>query len=131
MQRWALWLLLALPACGTAPTPDVDPAAAAFRDHRSQIMMVVEGQVVRTLSDDRDGTPHQRFLIRTATGVTLLVAHNLDIAPRVPDLQPGEPLELRGEYIWNPKGGLLHWTHHDPSGQHEAGYIQRAGHRYQ
>ena len=107
-----------------------DPAAEAFRAHRSDVPMTLHAQVVRTLADDRSGTRHQRFLIRTATGIPLLVAHNIDLAPRVPGLQPGEPLELRGEYVWNPQGGLLHWTHHDPSGRHAPGYIKRGGHRY-
>ncbi len=129
-SRWALWLLLALPAAGLWAREPVDPAAQAFQAHRSHVTMVVEAQVVRTLPDDREGSRHQRFLIRTQAGVTLLVAHNIDLAPRIPGLLPGEPLTLRGEYLWNPKGGLLHWTHQDPSGRHAGGYILRGSHRY-
>jgi hypothetical protein len=61
----------------------------------------------------------------------LLVTHNIDLAPRLDGLQKGERLVLRGEYEWNPEGGVLHWTHRDPGGTHPAGYIERDGRRYQ
>lgn len=80
--------------------------------------------MVRLLPDDRQGSPHQRFLLRVAGGTTVLVAHNLDLAPRVA-LAPGDSVELRGEYEWNAKGGVIHWTHPDPDGRHEEGWIRR------
>ena len=85
----------------------------------------------RLLPDDRDGSPHQRFVVRTAGGQTLLVAHNMDLAPRLDGLRPGDTVILYGEYVWNNHGGLMHWTHHDPSGRHAAGYIEWQGRRYQ
>ena len=108
----------------------VDPVGEAFRARRSHLTLTVEARVRRILPDDRSGSRHQRFIITTRSGVDVLVAHNIDLAPRVPGLQPGEALELRGEYIWNPKGGVLHWTHHDPRGRHVGGYIERNGRRY-
>ena len=62
--------------------------------------------------------------------MTVLVAHNLDLAPRVP-LTVGDSVELRGEYEWNDRGGVLHWTHRDPGGRHDAGWIRHAGRLYQ
>jgi hypothetical protein len=82
------------------------------------------GRVVRLLPDDRQGSPHQRFLLRVAGGTTVLVAHNIDLAPRV-SLAPGDSVELRGEYEWNPKGGVIHWIHPDPEGRHADGWIRR------
>jgi Protein of unknown function (DUF3465) len=87
------------------------------------------GEVVRLLPDDRKGNPHQRFLLRVPEGATLLVAHNLELAPRVP-LEPGDELEFRGEYEWNDKGGVLHWTHDDPRGRHEGGWLRLDGELY-
>jgi hypothetical protein len=94
-------------------------------------MVAVQGTVERLLADDRDGSPHQRFVIRTASGRTLLVAHNLDLAARLDGLGVGDSVSLYGEYAWNDRGGLIHWTHHDPNGTHAAGYIDWKGRRYQ
>jgi hypothetical protein len=68
------------------------------------------GVVERTLSDDNDGSRHQRFILRLASGQTLLVAHNIDLAPRVANLRTGDTVEFSGEYEWNEKGGVVHWT---------------------
>ena len=108
-----------------------DPAADAYRSHRSGVTLVVEGRVRRVLADDRSGSRHQRFILQTFSGLSLLVVHNIDLAPRLAGLQPGEALTIRGEYVWNPQGGLMHWTHHDPSGRHSPGYIERSGRRYE
>ena len=88
------------------------------------------GRVTRVLADDREGARHQRFLVRVAGSVTVLVAHNLDLAPRVP-LAVGDSVELQGEYEWNDRGGVLHWTHRDPDGRHDAGWIRHGGRLYQ
>lgn len=94
-------------------------------------MILVSGQVERTLSDDRDGSRHQRFIMRVSPGQTLLVAHNIDLAPRLEGLSPGEVVTLHGQYEWNDRGGVVHWTHRDPQGVHPGGYIERQGRRYE
>ncbi len=85
-------------------------AEEAYRRRRSGIFLTAEGRVVRVLKDDRRGIPHQRFIIRLKGGQTLLVVHNTAVAPRVP-VQAGDLIRVRGEYRWNAKGGLLHFTH--------------------
>lgn len=85
--------------------------------------------MTRLLPDDAQGARHQRFLVRIADGLTILVAHNRDLAPRVP-LHPGDSVALRGEYVWNERGGMIHWTHHDPARRHEPGWIEYQGRRY-
>jgi hypothetical protein len=97
----------------------------------SGALVRVEGRVVRILADDRDGSPHQRFIIATNSGTTLLIAHNLDLAPRLEGLALGDMVMVAGEYESNPQGGLIHWTHDDPQGRHPAGYIEWRGRRYQ
>ena len=52
-------------------------------------------------------------------------------APRLDGLAVGDRVRVSGEYEWNAQGGLLHWTHHDPAGRHQAGYIEWKGRRYQ
>jgi len=89
------------------------------------------GTVTRVLSDDNDGSRHQRFILRIASGRTLLVAHNIDLAPRVASLKTGDTVAFYGEYEWNDKGGVIHWTHRDPQGRHVAGWLEHNGRRYQ
>ncbi len=108
-----------------------DPAQKAFEEQARGRIIATSGVVERILADDRDGSPHQRFIIRTSGGLSVLVAHNLDLAPRLDGLAPGDGVTVRGEYEWNDKGGVMHWTHDDPQGRHEAGYIEWRGRRYQ
>ena len=106
-----------------APRDDVARAESAHAQGRE-----VEGRgvVTRLLPDDRQGSRHQRFLVRTAGGPTVLIAHNIDLAERV-DLREGDTVSFRGEYEWNEKGGVVHWTHRDPRGRHERGWIEHNG----
>ncbi len=103
----------------------------AFENRQSNLQVRIAGHVSRLLPDDRDGSRHQRFVLRLASGQTLLVAHNIDLAPRIDGLEVDDRVELFGEYEWNPRGGVIHWTHHDPRGSHEDGWIRHRGRLYQ
>lgn len=103
---------------------------AAFDARQSDIWVEATGEVVRVLPDDLEGSRHQRFIVRLRTGQTLLVAHNIDLAPRVSPLSPGDEVSFRGEYAWNAKGGVVHWTHHDPSYRQVGGWIEVNGRQY-
>ena len=83
------------------------------------------------LADDDDGARHQRFILRLDSGQTLLVAHNIDIAPRVEGLAAGDVVAFRGVYEWNAEGGTVHWTHRDPGGTHAPGWLRRDGRVYE
>jgi hypothetical protein len=111
-------------------TIDQDEFAQAFEQRRSDLQLEGQGVVVKLLPDDLDGSRHQKFLVRLASGQTLLVAHNIDLAPRVDGLQEGAMIKFFGEYEWNEKGGVMHWTHHDPQGHHVAGWLEYQGRRY-
>lgn len=86
------------------------------------------GEVIRVLSDDLEPPCHQRFLLLVEDDRTVLVAHNIDAAPRVDGLRVGDVVEFRGEFRSNDKGGVLHWTH-DRYGN-PAGWLRHAGHVY-
>lgn len=117
---------------GAAPTGAASAGIDARRAHeerRSGVWLSVRGEIVRTLKDDLKGDRHQRFIIRLKDGQTLLINHNIDLAPRVP-LALGDELEVRGRYEWNARGGLLHWTHRDPAGGRPGGWIRLGGRTY-
>jgi len=103
----------------------------AYDNRQSDIQVSGAGEVIKVLADDNDGSRHQRFILKLESGLTLLVAHNIDLAPRVPSLSAGNVVEFFGEYEWNAKGGVIHWTHHDPQGRHVAGWLKHQGRTYQ
>jgi hypothetical protein len=104
---------------------------AAYEQRRSDVQVEGRGIVERVLADDNDGSRHQRFILRLAHGQTVLVAHNIDLAPRIEGLRIGDEVRFYGEYEWNPQGGVLHWTHHDPKGIHPGGWLEHRGKRYE
>ena len=105
--------------------------ARAFEQRASNVQVEGRGVVRRVLSDDNDGARHQRFIVALASGQTLLVAHNIDLAPRVAGLRKGDVVSFSGEYEWNAQGGVIHWTHRDPGKRHPAGWIKHNGKVYQ
>lgn len=116
----------------TGPVPEAETEVAAlYQQQQSDVQLEVEGRIIRLLEDDNKGSRHQRFIIEMADGHTLLVAHNIDLAPRIPDLEQGDTVTLYGEYEWNAEGGVMHWTHHDPDNRHPHGWIRHQGQLYQ
>ena len=103
----------------------------AFERRTDQVQVTLIGTIDRLLSDqDGPSGPHERFIVRlTDVAMTVLIEHNLALAPRVP-VATGEAVVVHGEYIWNAQGGLVHFTHHDPNRSHEGGYILYGGKRY-
>jgi len=101
-----------------------------FQTHTSGVQIAGHGVVTHLLSDDNEGDRHQRFILELSSGQTLLIAHNIDIAPRLDGLAVGDEVEFFGEYDYNDQGGTIHWTHHDPQGSHVAGWIDWDGRRY-
>ena len=124
------WVLDGGPGAVFGPLPGTPSGATAvleaFEDGRSGVVVEVQGRVTRVLADDIEGSRHQRFILRLDGGHTLLVSHNIDLAPRVP-LEVDDPVHVRGQYEWNAQGGVLHWTHHDPAGRRPGGWIRHRG----
>jgi hypothetical protein len=111
--------------------PDDSQIGRAFKNGTSDVQVEGEGLVTRVLADDLDGSRHQRFIVSLASGQTVLIVHNIDLAPRVDGLQTGDSVRFYGEYVWNEQGGKVHWTHHDPQGKHVAGWLKHNGRTYQ
>ena len=117
------------PASATANI-DAGAITGAFSAHRNLSQVQGSGIVVKVLKDDIKGLKHQKFLLKVSDNITILVAHNLDLAPRVEDIHEGDVIAFKGEYIYTPKGGTVHWTHKDPRGNHQAGWLKHNGKTY-
>ena len=96
----------------------------------SNVQVQSAGRVKAILRDDNEGSRHQKFILSLDNGLTILVAHNIDLAPRVENLGKGDVVEFFGEYEYSQQGGVIHWTHHDPRGRHTDGWLKHQGKTY-
>jgi len=115
---------------GTESAGDAE-LARALETRARGVQIQGEGIVTKILPDDNEGSRHQRFIVKLQSGQTLLIAHNIDIASKVGSLRVGDAVTFKGEYVWNSKGGVLHWTHRDPGGRHAAGWLKHGNDTYQ
>lgn len=105
--------------------------AQLFADNLSDTQVYGTGVVISILIDDLQGSRHQRFILELNSGQTLLVSHNIDLAPGIDQLAVGDRIEFFGEYEWNDKGGVIHWTHRDPERTHVDGWLLHNNNIYQ
>ncbi len=103
----------------------------AISNRLSDVQVEGSGRVVKVLPDDTQGSQHQRLLVKLDSGHVVLIAHNIDLAPRIDQISVGDKLSFFGEFEWNDKGGVVHWTHHDPQGRHPDGWLDYEGQKYQ
>lgn len=115
----------------TPPSLDNEQVYAAYENRQSDVQVRGSGKVVKVLADDTKGSRHQKMILSGPSGLRLLIAHNIDLAPRIENLREGDTVEYYGEYEWNQKGGVIHWTHHDPGGRHIDGWLKHRGKTYQ
>ena len=141
-QTQRIWLIIGFTVLGyfanqyepeedsttTTRSPSIE---ALIERHQSDTQVTLRSVVFKILADDLTGSRHQRFLIKLGSGDTVLIAHNIDLAPKIDTLQKGDSVTISGEYEWNNKGGVIHWTHHDPAKRHVGGWIEHNGKRYQ
>jgi len=112
-------------------TTDDSVLTDAYENRRSNVQVGGSGIVIRILPDDTSGSRHQKFILKLASGQSLLISHNIDLAPRINSLRKGDSVKFYGEYEWNSKGGVVHWTHHDPNSNHVGGWLKHNGVTYQ
>ena len=119
------------PAGQNAETPpaEADALREAVRAKRSKVWVEGEGRIVHLLPDDRRPPRHQLCLVALDWGHTIKISHNVDLAPKVP-WKKGDTLTFRGRFEWNDKGGVVHWTHHDPKGRKQGGWLKHRGREY-
>ena len=115
----------------SAANSDYKKLINAIEQQKNDTQVKGLGTVIKVLTDDNEGSRHQRFLIDVGQSNTLLVAHNIDLAPRLENITKGDSVEFYGVYEWNNKGGVIHWTHRDPAGRHVGGWLKHKGKTYQ
>lgn len=103
----------------------------AYVNGKSDVQIQGSGVVVKVLPDDRQGLPHQKFILQTSVNHTVLVAHNIGVSERLSGLKEGDTVDFYGEYEWNPQGGVIHWTHRDTEEHHINGWLKYNGKTYQ
>ncbi|MGI8968072.1 MAG: DUF3465 domain-containing protein [Chloroflexota bacterium] len=117
-------------------TPSVAPDVRAtcshvqtdFSHRYSQVWVTLTARVVRLLPDSQGQYQHQRFIVQCPSGQTVLIVNDVSIGERAP-VRIGQSVSVRGQFIWNNQGGLIHFTHHDPAGG-EGGWIIDARRQY-
>ena len=102
----------------------------AFNNKQSDLQVYGNGTVKKLLADDTKGSRHQRFILTLSSGQTVLISHNIDLAQKIDTLKVNDTVEFYGEYEWNAKGGVVHWTHDDPKGNHTNGWLKHEGITY-
>ena len=126
-----LFLILILSAISFEGFTGAQSISSAYETRTSNVQVSNTGIVVKVLPDDNKGSRHQKFILKLPSGQTVLIAHNIDLAPKIESINTGDSIEFYGEYEWNSKGGVVHWTHKDPVGQHEGGWLKHNGFRYE
>ena len=126
-----LFLFLILSAISIEGFTGGQSIFSAYETKTSDVQVNNTGIVVKVLPDDNKGSRHQKFILKLPSGQTVLIAHNIDLAPRINVINIGDSIEFYGEYEWNSKGGVVHWTHHDPAGRHEGGWLKYNGVLYE
>ena len=131
-MKWFLAFWLVVASCSSINLYANDTVLQqAYQSQQSDIQVQGFGQVLKVLPDDNEGSKHQKFILRLSSGQTLLVAHNIDLAARIPHLKAGDGVEFYGEYEWNNKGGVVHWTHKDRQNRHPHGWLKHNGQVYE
>lgn len=135
--RKALSLLAAaaLAGCGAPNNPHgLIDAIAVCQNGAQHTEIMLDGTVQRVLGVRRGRSGrHEGFYLepivpQSGRMPAVKVEDNIDITGMVP-LQRGDRVQLKGQYECN--DGVVHWTHHDPSGRHDAGYLRVNGQIYQ
>ena len=117
----------------TVPTLTTDNRSVeqAFLKKQESVQVSGSGTVVKLLRDDLKGSRHQKFILKISKDLTILIAHNIDLAPKIEVIKKGDQISFAGEYEYNSRGGVVHWTHHDPGRRHQDGWLKHKGKTYQ
>lgn len=131
MRKLLVLILISFTLSQWSSFADATSLNEAYKNQQSNIQVKGSGKVIRILKDDNQGSRHQKFILKLSSGNTVLIAHNIDLAPRINSISNGDTVQFYGEYEWNKKGGVVHWTHRDPNNYHINGWLRHRGSVYQ
>jgi len=131
MRKILVFILVGITLLPWSNFTDAATINEIFKNQQSNVQVKGIGTVIRILSDDNQGSRHQKFILKLNSGNTLLIAHNIDLAPKIKSILKGDTVQFYGEYEWNKKGGVIHWTHRDPNKHHINGWLKHKGIVYQ
>lgn len=127
--------VIALAACAAPNNPHgLIDAVAVCQNGAQHTEIMLDGTVQRVLgvrrgpSGRHEGFTLEPTLPQSGRMPAVKVEDNIDITGYIA-LAHGDRVQLRGQYECN--DGVVHWTHHDPSGRHAAGYVRVNGQIYQ
>ncbi len=142
MKRFKLWLAPMVIFAGLAwwfdPSMlpdmglgkhDVDRIMDAWGKRTSNILVEVEGRVALLMPVLEVKGRQQQFMVVLENGHRLVISHDLELSRSVP-VEVNNKIRVKGEYDWTYGGGHIHWTHSDPTGDREGGWIEHLGIRY-
>jgi hypothetical protein len=131
MKKLLLFIFVSFTLLQVSHFATATSLSQAYKSQKSDVQVKGSGKVVHILADDNVGSRHQKFILKLNSGQTVLISHNIDLAPRINNISKGDLVQFYGEYEWNNKGGVVHWTHHDPGGRHIGGWLKHRGKTYQ
>ena len=99
--------------------------SGGFAKFRNKSWVTGAGTVTRVLDDDLESPCHQRFILADESGHTILIANNIDGRERLSDVNVGDVIAFKGEFVSNPKGGVVHRTHPDNSHRKPGGWLKK------
>jgi len=138
----AMLTLSILVACThTAPAshgvqPPQNPIFGFYAARMSNVEVEEDGIVRRLLGTRRTrGGSHEGFIVDvplqgSGQTLTIKIEDNVDLTGPIP-LKLGDHVHFRGEYVYDPRGGIVHWTHRDPRMRHAPGFIEVNGRFFQ
>jgi hypothetical protein len=130
----ALLSLVFAAACNSQPEqPDNGAICNDYAHQESHQEVIAHGMVADVFGESEGPSgEHEGYLLKLDGDCDLLlrVETNTSITGPIP-IRPRQELIVKGEYEFDPEGGVLHWTHHDPSARHIAGYVVIGSRTYQ
>ncbi len=124
--------MLAVALCGCTPGPNDAAVCSAFSQMHSGVEVTADGRVVHVFGTSVGPSgPHEGFLLSLRSGCALVVRVETNVAFTGPiPLHTGDTVVARGEYEYDPSGGVIHFTHRELRGRHAGGYVETGGRFY-
>lgn len=125
----ALAALIALNACASGAQNLQNALSSCDSNAGGHVEVYIPDATVVRVLGERAGHSgeHEGFIIRAA-GRTFKVEDNVDITGPIP-LQQRDVVSLLGQLECD--DFVIHWTHHDPRGRHQSGYVKVNGKLYE